>query len=283
LAHYSGKQRHLISPPVAAKMGIAPDQIKNVAPETFNAIPRGSDYFPEGMFLRNGFTGEISRYSGGQRQWVSVPVGTALGLGANDVVTITPEQYNAIPMGKDYFPEGMLIRNAQTGEIDQYSGGERHWISVQVAAKMDLDVTKVVTISADQFNAIPQGRDYFPEGVFLQNQTSGEISQYSGGTKHWVSAPIAAKLGLSANQLISVTSAQYNAIPRGHDYYPEGIFVQNNQSGEINQVSGGQRHWVSPAAALAIGLTSEQVVIIGADQFNAIPRGGDFVPPTNLS
>ena len=56
---------------------------------------------------------------------------------------------------------------------------------------MNLTTAKVTTISASQFNGVPQGNDYFPEGSYLQNQVTGEISQYSGGTNHVVSAPVA--------------------------------------------------------------------------------------------
>ena len=137
------------------------------------------------------------------------------------------------------------------------------------------------TISASQFSEIPQGSDYFPQGVYLQNQSTGEISQYSGGYNHVVSAPVAAVMGLTSSQLIPVTSSQYAAIPQGNAYYPQGIFIENNQTGEIDQISGGQRYWVSPQAALEIGLSNTQIATIGANQFNAIPLAGNFVPPTN--
>jgi hypothetical protein len=206
-------------------------------------------------------------------------VGTKLGLGAAQVITISATQYNAITLGNDYFPEGMLIQNVQTGEVDLYSGGQRHWISVPVATRINLTASQLTTISASQFNQISQGKDYFPDGVYLQNQQTGEISQYNGGVNHLVSTPVASAMGLTATQLISVSPTQYNAITRGNDYFPEGMFLQDDQSGEIDQYSSGQRHWVSSLEALAAGLTSAHVTTIGANQFNAIPRGTDFVAP----
>jgi hypothetical protein len=262
-------------------MGLTPGQATTISNDKFNAVPQGSDYFPDGIFLRNSQTGEIDQYSAGMMHWVSVPVGTKLGLGAAQVTTISPDQFKAVPKGNDYFPDGMLLRNMQTGEIDIYSGGQRHWISVPVVAKMNLAASQLTTISPDQFNRIPQGKDYFPDGVYLQNQLTGDISQYSGGLNHAISAPVAAKMGLTSAQLISVSPTQYNAISKGSDYFPEGMFLQNVQSGEIDQYSGGQRHWVSPPSQVAIALSASQVTTIGADQFNAIPRGSDFVPPAS--
>ena len=279
LSWYSGAQRHLISPPVAAKMGLTSGQETSVTTEVFKGIPKGTDYFPSGMFVRNADTGEISQYSGGEFHVVSTPIAAKLGLGVDSVATITASQYDGVSKGTDYFPDGVFLQNQQTGEIDIYQGGQRHWISVPVASAINLSASQVTTISPTQFNAIAQGKDYFPDNVYLQNQQTGEIALYNGGQNHVVSAPVAAKIGLTASQLISVSSTQYNAIDKGSDYFVEGMFLQNNQSGEIDQYSSGERHWVSSPVATAINLTAAQITTIGADQFNNIPRGGDYTPP----
>ena len=280
---YSDGSRHLISPPVVTQMGVTASQLTPVSASNFSLIPQGADYFPEGMYLRNAQTGEISQYSGSDFHLVSVPVATKMGLNGSNVVTITAEQYDNVPKGTDYFPQGMLIQNSQTGEIDIYNSGQRQLISVPVANVMNITAAQLTTISASQFNEIPPGLAYFPQNVYLQNQVTGEISEYSGGYNHVVSVPVATVMGLTSSQLIPVPPSQYNAIPQGNAYYPEGIFIQNNQTGEIDQITGGQRHWVSPQAALEIGLTSSQIAVIGADQFNAIPLSGNFVVPPSAT
>jgi hypothetical protein len=260
-------------------MGITQAKTKAVTANVFKAVPKGSDYFPDGMFVRNQQTGEISRYSGGAFHVVSTPVAAKLGIGVDDVATISAAQYGGVPKGSDYFAEGMLLQNQQTGEVDVYQGGQRHWISVAVAARMNLTADSLTTISPAQFNAISQGKDYFPDGVYLQNQETGEIALYQGGRNRAVSSPVAAKIGLTSSQLIPVSAASYNAIDKGADYFVEGMFLQNNQTQELAQYSGGQRHWVSTPVASAINLTQAQITTIGADQFNHIPRGGDYTPP----
>jgi hypothetical protein len=278
---YSGGARHLISPPVAAKMGITQSQLTPVSSAQFDLITQGPDYFPSGMFLRNASTGEISQYSVGAFHLVSVPVATTMGLTGSNTVTITPDQYNRMARGNDFFPDGMLIQNVQTGEVDLYKGGQRHWISVPVAVTMNITTANVTTISASQFSEIPQGSDYFPEGSYLENQVTGEISQYSGGNNHLISTPVATVMGLTPNQLISVTPAQYDAIPKGGNYYPDGILIQNNATREVDQMSGGQRYWVPPQDLVALGVASSSIATIGADQFNAIPLGGVFTMPAS--
>jgi len=281
LGYYSKAQgaRRLISPPVAEKMGIKAEQTKALTVEDFKAVPKGTDYFPDGMFVRNESTGEISRFSDEKFHVVSTPILNLLGIGVEDVATISAAQYGGVPKGNDYFPEGILIQNQQTGEVDLYKGGERHWISVPVATRMNIQPSQLVVISPTQFNAVPQGKDYFPDGVYLQNQETGEIARYADGKRGVVSAPVASKLGLTSTDLIAVSAGQYNAVTKGADYFLEGMFVMNNQSGEVSNYSGGQRHWVSPPVAAQINLTEAMITTIGADQYNAIPKGGDFTPP----
>ncbi|QEH31669.1 hypothetical protein OJF2_01340 [Aquisphaera giovannonii] len=280
ISEYSGGQGHLISTPVQQAMGIQPGQLTTVKAADFDRIPMGNDYFPDGMYLRNADTNEISRYAAGAFHVVSTPVVNKLGLNASNTVTLTSAQYNKVAKSSDYFPEGMLVQNAQTNEVDIYAAGQRHWISAQVAAKMNLAPSQYTVISADQFNAIPRGKDYFPDGTYLQNQTNGEVSLYSGGVNRVISSPVALVMGLNSSQWISVSASQYNSITKGDPYYPEGIFISNKATGEIDQFAGGQRHWVSAEAYAALKLPGGQIAALGADQFNAIPVGSNFVPPT---
>ena len=280
---YDNGARHLISPPVAAAMNIKSSQLTSLDSNKFNLIPTGKDYFPENIFLRNDQNGEISRYSSGQFHMVSVPVANALGLNSSNVVTITAAQYNKVTKGADYFAEGMLLKNVQTGELDIYNAGQRRTISVPAQAKMNIAPSSVITISASQFNGIPRGNDYFLEGSYLTNVVNGAIAQYSGGNLHAITEPVAAVMGLKSTDLIPVTASEYNAIPVGLAYYSNGMFISNNETGEVDQVSGGQRLWVSPQDVKALGLTSSQIAAIGANEFNALPVGGVYTMPATSS
>jgi hypothetical protein len=171
----------------------------------------------------------------------------------------------------------------ETGELDIYSAGQRHAITVPAQAKMNIAASSVATISASQFNAIQQGSDYFPPGSYVTNAVTGAIAQYSGGYLHSILEPVATVMGLKSTDLISVTPSEYNAIPTGLAYFPNGVFISNNLTGEVDQVSGGQRLWVSPQDVKALGLTSSQIAAISADDFNAIPVSGVFAMPAGSS
>ena len=87
---------------------------------------------------------------------VSVPVATKMGLNGTNVVTITAEQYDKVTKGSDYFPEGMLLQNAQTGEIVMYSNGQRQLISVPVANAMNITAAQVTTIAPANSTKFPR-------------------------------------------------------------------------------------------------------------------------------
>jgi hypothetical protein len=262
-------------------MNIKQAQLTSLDSNTFNLIPQNADYFPDGLFLRNDQSGEISRYSSGELHLVSVPVVNVLGLNPSNVVTITTAQYNKVGKGSDYFAEGMLLKNVHTGELDIYNAGQRHTIPVLAQAKMNIAASSVATISAGQFNAIPHGNDFFPEGSYVTNEVSGAIAQYSGGFLHSISLPVATVMGLKSTDLIPVTTGEFNAIPTGLAFYPDGVFISNIQNGEVDQMSGGRRHWVSSQDMQALGLTSSQIAAISSNEFDAIPVGGVYALPAS--
>ena len=87
-------------------------------------------------------------------------------------------------------------------------------------------------------------------------------------------------MGLTSSQIIPVTPAQYTAITQGSDYYPNLILIENNATGEVDQIANGQRYWVTPQDLTALGVSSSTIAPIGADQFNGIPVGGVFTMPS---
>src|SRR5271157_2160295 len=173
------------------------------------------------------------------------------------------------------FPDGTLLVDAETGEIDQYNDGSRHLISPCVAAKMGITAAQLTTVTAANFNLIPQGADYFPDGMYLRNAQTGEISQYSGGDFHLVSVPVATKLGLTGTNVVTITAEQYDKVAKGSDYFPEGMLIQNVQTGEVDIYNNGRRHWISVPVANTMNMTAAQVTTISASQFNEIPQGSD--------
>ena len=150
---------------------------------------------------------------------------------------------------------------------------------IMAANVVALRFLQVGTVVLCDFPFMEVNESKYRPGIVVGDSKTGEIARYDSGRLNVVSSPIASKLGLTASDLIPVSAGQYGAVTKGPDYFIEGMFLQNNQTGELANYSGGQRHWVSSPVASQINLTPAMITAIGADQFNAIPRGGDYTPP----
>ena len=183
------------------------------------------------MFLRNVQTGEISQYSGGSFHLVSVPVATTMKLNGSNVVTITADQYNKVPKTTDYLSRGHAHPECSDGR----SGSLQRWsAALDLRSRIHQDEHHHGPANNNQrqsVQAVPQGQDYFPESSYLQNQVTGEISQYSGGYNHLISAPVAAVMGLTSAQLISVTPASTTPFPRAWTTTPTGSSCRTTRPG----------------------------------------------------
>jgi hypothetical protein len=154
-------------------------------------------------------------------------------------------------------------------------------LSPQIATALGLSAANTTTIGVAQYVAIPQGKDYVPNGSFLQDSFTGQMVQYSDGTFRQVSQQVAGILKLSQSQIIKISDAQYTNLIKPGPYYPDGIFIENLSTGDISYYSGGQLHWLSPDVAAAVKPPLSNTVIETAANYSVIPRGSDYTPPTS--
>ena len=122
---------------------------------------------------------------------------------------------DGVAQGLDYFPEGMILQNKDNKELSRYSGGQFHLISIPVWTKMGLTGNDVAAITADQYNKVTKGNDYFPEGMLIQNMQNHEVDLYSGGQRHAIPAPVWLKMNVSISKVTTINASQFNGIPRG--------------------------------------------------------------------
>jgi hypothetical protein len=160
--------------------------------------------------------------------------------------------------------------NWSAGILGTVQRGYRHWLSPEVFNY--LGNPACAQLPDGEFNSIPSAAQYFPEGMYVRNPDTGNISIIAGGQRHWLSPEVYAYLGSPA--ATNIPAGQFNAIPSGAQYFPEGMYVRNPVTGNISVIAGGQREWISPQANQILGQDPHyQPVHIPADQFNAIPVG----------
>ena len=98
------------------------------------------------------------------RHLISLPVVTALGLTAAKATDLTNSVFTSIPQGKEFFPEGAFLRNVDTKQIVQYSGGEGHWVSFPVGTKLGLGAGQVINIGERSTTQSRWGTTISPKG-----------------------------------------------------------------------------------------------------------------------
>ena len=268
------------SQPVQNAINLDPSQINSIDDATYQSIPKGQDYFPEGSFVMNRQSKEISYYGNGIRQVVSTPIAAKLGVSAANSIPLSVAQYAGIPQGNDYVPDGAFLQDNFTGQIGQYSNGIFHLVSQAVAGVMGLTQSQIIHISHDQYSELMKPSEYYPDGIFLQNVNTGEVSQYSGGQRHVLSQAVLAAVKPSQANMVVETVPNYAAIPRGNDYFPEGMIIKDKKTSDVSIYLGGQRHAISPQVAQAMNLTSTQIVSISDAQYMSISQGTDYTPST---
>ena len=116
------------SRPVAMKMELTAFSAHAISASTVQP-----EFPGQGLTSPMGFIFRTSRPGKSQVQWRSEPRHSRVGVGdgpdrdAIDLVIYT--QLHARFPRERLLPEGMFLQTAQSGEIDQYSGGQRHWVS----------------------------------------------------------------------------------------------------------------------------------------------------------
>ena len=188
------------------------------------------------MIVQDGSsTGAISIIENGEKCPLSTEIYQALG---NPLVFDIPDaQYSAIPTGLAYFPEGMLVQDGtRTGPISIIQGGEKRLVSPDMYQYLGNPAT--VTIADGEYQAIPVGLQYFPEGSILQDESSGAVAIIQGGAKRALSNEVQGYLG---NPMpTSIADAEFSAIPAGLAYFPDGMIIEDESSGALAIIQGGE-------------------------------------------
>jgi hypothetical protein len=242
----------------------------NIDHNTYDGLPQGAEYAPEGMYVRDATTGEIDELADGLRHYVFYQIWAA--QGSPTPVSLDHVTFAAIPQGGTYAPDGMYVRDLATGEIDRLGGGLRHYVEYPIWAAQGSPAP--VDLDDFPFQAISQGGVYAPDGLYVQEASSNEIDELGSGLRHYVFYQIWAAQGFPAPVVLDHNA--FAAFPQGGTYAPDGMYVRDLATGEIDALGGGQRHYVY--YSLWAAQRFPEFVNLDDFPFQAIPQGGTFAP-----
>ena len=263
-----GGEKLLVSDAVYQYLGDPPTT--SIGDAEYTAIPTGLPYFPDGIIVQDSNTGAMSIVEGGEKLLVSTAVYQY--LGDPPTTSVTDAQYTAIPTGLPYFPDGMIVQDSNTGAMSIVEGGEK--LLVSTAVYQYLGDPPTTSITDAQYTAIPTGLPYFPDGMIVQDSNTGAMSIVEGGEKLLVSTAVYQYLGDPPTT--SISDADYTAIPTGLPYFPDGMIVQDSNTGAMSIVEGGEKLLVSTAVYQYLG--DPPTTSISDADYTAIPTGLPYFP-----
>jgi hypothetical protein len=100
-------------------------------------------------------------------------------------------------------------------------------------------------------------------------------------TKHYLCGEIFKYMGEPGDQVIGLRDADFDAIPTGRPFIPDGCVVRNSV-GTVAYAQAGTLRWV-PSEVLRWWEPPRPIILIPEDVFNALPGGAAFVPPPPLA
>ena len=205
----------------------------------------------------------------GKACWVSAQVEQYLG---NPGSTLIPDaQFNSIPGGPQYFPNGMLVRNS-AGTVAIIQNGQACWISA--AVEQFLGNPSSTLIPDAQFNSIPGGPQYLPQGI-APNDT---LWRLDSSNNLWYMHPGGAWLELNLQSLVPQPYPGDSGANEGY-----GFAAGYDLRISIGSWTLAQHVSVNWAVGMDLGTTAlakfnayvQQVV--AASPFNAVVVSGSFV------
>jgi hypothetical protein len=132
-------------------------------------LPARADEVVHLAVIRDPSNGRMAVVQGGKRRWISHCVAPRLPLTPANVTEVTHAQYESVAEGPDFYLDGWVLRDKDTGYIGVYANGKIHHVSEEVRAKMGLGgPNSVIHVEHWIMEKIPQGSDFFPGLVKLR-------------------------------------------------------------------------------------------------------------------
>ena len=167
------------------------------------------------MIVQDADTGDLSIIDGGLARSLSTQV--YVYLGEPPATSISDDLYKAIPTGPAYFPNGMIVQDASTDVLSVIDGGQARPLSTQ--GELYLGNPQVTDILDAQYTSIPAGPAYYPNGMVVQDVSTGALSIIVAGQARSLSTQVDQYLGNP--QVTSILDGQYTAIPVGTRRIPQ--------------------------------------------------------------
>ncbi|MCK5084502.1 MAG: N-acetylmuramoyl-L-alanine amidase [Candidatus Pacebacteria bacterium] len=244
--------------------------------------------FPDGTLVRETNKDEVYLVKDKQRKKIfSGKLMSVLGYKAEDVISITEDEFNHFPEGEmAKYPDNTLVKAENFPVIYLVKNGKRkEFTSVALFEKSGYEWKDILSITKEEIKNYPlDGRVLYPDGSLVRSTNDPAIYLLESSKKRMVtSAQLFEKLGYDWGDVILLGPSEIGEYQIGKILtYPNGTLIKRKGYPAVYKIENGERkEFTSLALFEKTNSRWSDVIELNREEFLAYPNGGGLKYPEN--
>lgn len=237
--------------------------------------------YPNGTVIqRIGDTG-LFIIDNGSKRLFSQFVAKQRKISLSQVVGVSQTEFDSYITDTPLAPvDGTLIKGDASPAVFLVTQNTKQPVSGPIFVQRKFSFGKVVTLPQAETDSYATGAFVAPfDGTLITGATDQTVYIIDGGLKRPISAAVFAVRRMSFRNLMKLSDEEVAGIGSGQFLTPpDSVQVQLNGDTGIYWYKNGQKQFVSAYVFKQRGVGNFPRVVLGADEFNAIPAGAPLPP-----
>ncbi|MCK4592214.1 N-acetylmuramoyl-L-alanine amidase [Candidatus Parcubacteria bacterium] len=244
--------------------------------------------YPDGTLIREANKHEVYLVKDKQRKKIfSNSLMSVLGYKAEDVLSVTEDEFNHFPEGEMVkYPDNTLVKAEDFPAIYLIENGKRkEFTSATLFEKSGYEWKDVISTTKEEIkNYSLNGRVLYPDGLLVKSINNPAVYLLESSKKRMVmSAVLFEKLGYDWNDVISLSPNEIGEYQTGKILtYPDGTLIKRKGYSAVYKIENGERkEFTSLALFEATNSKWSDIVELDREEFLAYSNGGNLRYPEN--
>ncbi|MBI3231573.1 MAG: hypothetical protein HYZ51_00645 [Candidatus Doudnabacteria bacterium] len=232
--------------------------------------------YPNGTILKLASGVDLYIIQNGTKQLVPAFVAIARALNTANPVIISPTEFDSYPTDKVFGPtDGTVVRVVGENKQFVFLNNTRHPASDFVIGQRGLDVTKALSITAQEAALFEQGPVLPPsEGTVLKGSTDQSVYLVENSRLKLFSGFTFAQRKIPASKVITVPDAEVATYEKQGFVPPlDNTLIKSGDIGTIYLMEQGLKHPLSAELFKNRAFSFKQVVVLSKDEVSALAIG----------
>lgn len=208
-------------------------------------------------------------------------VATQRKLDISDAVTVSRSEFNSYETASPMPPlDDTLLKGDHDGAVYLVQDGILRPISYPIFVQRKYSFANVVTIAKDEFESYETGKFLPPSnGTLIMAQGEGTVYQVDGDLRRPISYEVFVAHKFSFGNVLVLNKDEMNVFEDGPFVLPpDGIAINLKNDFGVYWFRDGVKRYVSAFVYEQRGVNTFPHLALGADEFEAIPKGTPFPP-----